>query len=250
MTPRSSWLIALEAQLTQDSALLQSPCAPFTAHQREAFGLSPQEYRLPEHFRGPWEQAAVCFIGPHVQLIPEEAAPTAASSLDTYLAYYRETPQTKRDPFGHYQAIMEGEPYLATELVHWPGEKEFALKFLKGKQGPALLDEALALTWAMLRESAVHTLVLTGNDALKWVLPRLGYTGPSLPGVTQLHGQFLGAFPLPGAPGRQIRVIASFHWSKEMPLFVRKVAGLEGLPVREAISRSRQMIAEACRPGS
>ncbi|HLN61022.1 MAG TPA: hypothetical protein VK464_05665 [Symbiobacteriaceae bacterium] len=217
---------------------------PFVRHQQEQFGLGSAELRLPEHFRGRWEEAQVCFIGPHVLLVPEEPAPAVGAGVEEYLAYYRDRPE-KRDPYGHYQAIMDGAPYLATELVHWPCEKELALTVLKSKQGPAAVAAALELTWAMLRESPVETLVLTGNDALKWVLPHLGWTGGALPGVTQLHGQVLGRFGLPGAPGRELKVVASFHWSKEMPLFVRKVAGLGGLTPREAVSESRRMIARA-----
>ena len=235
---------ALARQVYDEGPDPESPFWPFVRHQKEQFGLGPAELRLPEHFRGRWEEARVCFIGPHVLLVPEEPAPTVGAGVEEYLAYYRDRPE-KRDPYGHYQAIMDGAPYLATELVHWPCEKELALQVLKGKQGPAAVGAALELTWAMLRESPVETLVLTGNDALKWVLPHLGWTGGALPGVTQLHGQVLGRFGLPGAPGRELKVVASFHWSKEMPLFVRKVAGLGGLTPREAVSESRRMIARA-----
>lgn len=238
----------LRTELAHDRALLRegtgSVFAPFVAHQRDTFGLDGHHLRLPEHFRGARQQAEVCFLGPHVLLLPTEPAPTVDSDLDTYDAYYCDRPE-KRDPYGHYAAIMDGAPWLATELVHWPCEKEFALKLLKGPDGPAMVAAALDLTWAMLRDSQVKVLVLTGNDALKWVLPHLGYRGGALPGVTQLHGRNLGRFPLPGAPDREIRVIASFHWSKEMPMFVRKVDGLGGLPVGQAISESRRIIARA-----
>lgn len=249
------WRSRLDAALAQDRELAAEvsagrpapgPFAPFVVHQLRDFGLAPGQVRLPEHFRGAWEQAAVCFLGPHVQLLPAETAPAVAAGLDEYLAYYRERPE-KRDPFGHYQAIMDGAPWLATELVHWPGAKDLALKVLKGPDGPAAVAAALDLTWTLLCASAVKVLVLTGNDALKWVLPRLGWQGGALPGVTQLHGRTLGKLPLPGAPGRELTVVASFHWSAEMPMFVRKVAGLEGRKVGEAISGARSMVGDAIR---
>lgn len=221
-----------------------SPFVPFVRHQLDHFGIAPDQLRLPEHWRGEWTQARVCFLGPHVQLIPAEPAPTVATSAEEYAAYYRERPE-KRDPYGHYTAITDGAPWLATELVHWPCEKELALRVLKTPAGPAAVSAALAFTWALLRESEVAVLVLTGNDALKWVLPHLGWQGGALPGVTQIHGQTLGRFPLPGAPDRELTVVASFHWSKEMPMFVRKLAGLGGQPVGAAISAARKLVAGA-----
>jgi hypothetical protein len=239
------WIEHLTETLDRERNVVpDSPFWPFVAHQTERFGLEAAQRRLPEHFRGRWEEARVCFVGPHVMLLPDEPAPTVAAGVEEYLAYYRERPE-RRDPYGHYQSIMDGAPFVANELVHWPCEKDLALQVLKSKQGPVVVAQALDLTWAMLRESPVDTLVLTGNDALKWVLPHLGYTGGTLPGVTQLHGQVLGRFGLPGALGRELKVVASFHWSKEMPLFVRKVAGLGALSPREAVSESRKMIARA-----
>jgi hypothetical protein len=232
----------LAAQLEEDRLLLKTAAeglfAPLARHQR----IDPP--RLPEHFRGPWDEARVCFLGPHVALLPEEPAPPPETAVAEYIGHYRDRPE-RRDPYGHYAAIMDGAPWVATELIHWPCEKEFGLKLLAGPAGPAMVAEALGLTWAMLRESPAEVLVLTGNDALKWALPHLGWPGGKLPGVTQLHGQTLGRFPLPGAPGRELSVVASFHWSKEMPMFVRKVAGLGGLTVREAVSEARRMIAHA-----
>lgn len=248
------WMERLAEQLAADRALAEqvydrgageSPWAAFVTHQRDRFGLSRADCRLPEHFRGPWEQAQVCFLGPHVVLDPAEAAPPLATGLDDYVRHYRERPE-RREPFGHYQAIMDAAPWLALELVRWPCEKELALQVLKGPHGPAVVEAGLELAWAMLRESDVRVLVLTGNDALKWVLPRLGAPERKLPGVTQLHGQTLGRFPLPGGQGRELTVVASFHWSPEMPMFVRKVPGLgDGKSVREAISGARRMVAAA-----
>lgn len=241
------WTQLLSTQLDCDRELVglgESPDAPFVQHQFERWGLSGDAIRLPEHFRGNWEQARVCFLGPHVLLVQNEMVPTIRTANAEYVAHYRERSE-RRDPFGHYDSIMDGRPWLSTELVHWPSEKELALQVLKRPVGPEVVAQGLALTWAMLAASPVQALVLTGNDALKWVLPHLGWQGGKLPGVTQLHGQTLGRFPLPGAPGRTISVIASFHWSKEMPLFVRKVAGQEGRRVSEAISATRRMIAEA-----
>lgn len=247
------WTQQLEAQLDLDRELIAhvysetepaSPFTPFIAHQRDQFGLGPDQARLPEHFRGPWADARVCFLGPHVLLVPTEPAPGPDASIQAYIDHYQKRPG-KRDPFGHYNAIMGGAPWVSTELVHWPCEKHLALDVLKSPQGPAAADAALDVTWAMLKDSPVEVLVLTGNDALKWVLPRLGWQGKNLPGVTQLHGQTLGRFPLPGAPGRELTVVASFHWSSEMPLFVRKVAGLDGLKVSEAISGARKLITRA-----
>lgn len=242
------WMERLAAQLAADRAMLQqvyagewpeTPFVPFVAHQQSHFGLSQAQARLPEHFRGPWDQAKVCFLGPHVMLVQSEPAPGLEAAVDVYTEHYRST-VPKRDPYGHYNAIADGAPWVATELVHWPCEKDLALQVLKTPQGAEVVDAALELTWAMLRESPVETLVLTGNDALKWVMPRLG--GPAkLPGVTQIHGQ-RWRLPLPGAPGRELKVVASFHWSAEMPMFVRKVKGLEGRTVGEAISGARRMI--------
>jgi len=242
-----AWNQVLSSQLTADRSVMESvdsPYAPFVQHQANHWGLSGDAVRLPEHFRGNWDQARVCFLGPHVLLNPHEVAPTVRASDAEYIAHYRERSE-RRDPFGHYDSIMDGRPWLSTELVHWPSEKELALQVLKSPVGPEVVAQGLALTWALLAASPVQALVLTGNDALKWVLPHLGWQGKKLPGVTQLHGQTIGRFPLPGSPGRTISVIASFHWSKEMPLFVRKVAGQEGRKVSEAISATRRMIASA-----
>ena len=247
------WPQTLAAQLGADRQRLErvyageaapGPGAALVAQQRDAFGLPLAAARLPEHFRGPWEAAAVCFLGPHVMLVPAELAPGLDSSPAAYVAHYRERPE-RRDPYGHYTAIMDGAPWLATELVHWPGDKELALKLLKSPAGPALLDETLGLTWALLLESAVRVVVLTVNDALRWTLPRLGWSGGALPGVTQLHGETLGRFQLPGAGGRELTVIASVHWSKEMPLFVRKLPGLAEMTVREAVGAARRRLATA-----
>jgi hypothetical protein len=93
-------------------------------------------------------------------------------------------------------------------------------------------------------------LVLTGNDALQWVLPRLGRRYGKLTGITRHHGQVLGRFPLPGAPDRHLTVVASFHWSPEMPLFVRKVPGLGELTPAQAISAARRMVGEAIQASS
>lgn len=243
-----SWQERLRAELDLDRQALASggeaASAAFVSHQRERYGLEGENLRLPEHFRGQVEQARVCFLGPHVLLVPEEPAPTVGDDLEAYLAYYTQRPE-KREPYGHYQAIMDGAPYLATELVHWPCEKELALQVLKGPHGAEVVRRGLDLTWALLRESPVEALVLTGNDAIKWVLPHLGWQGKVPSGVTQLHAQTLGQFDLPGAPGRKLKVVASFHWSPEMPMFVRKVPGLEGRSVREAISVARRMVGQA-----
>lgn len=237
------WLERLGVQLESDRAAALA-ANPFVLHQQRRYGIPPDRLRLPEHFRGPWEQARVCFVGPHVRLLPEEEAPDLSTPLTAYVDHYRTRPE-RRDPYGHYMAIMAGAPWLATELVRWPAEKEFAMASLKGPQGAALVADSLALTWALLRASPAEVLVLTGNDALSWVMPHLGHRFSKLAGVTAIHGANLGRFPLPGAPGRQITVIASFHWSPEMPLFVRKVRGLAGRPVASAISEAREMIARA-----
>lgn len=175
-------------------------------------------------------------------LDPAETPPGLHAGLDEYLAYYNQQRPERREPYGHYAAIMDGRPWLATELVHWHARKDLALAAI-----PATIDHTLDLIWRMLAGTPVDTLVLTGNDALQWVLPRLGRRFGKLTGITRLHGQQLGRFPLPGAPGRELTVVASFHWSPEMPLFVRKVPGLAGLKPAEAISQARQMIAEAIR---
>ncbi|HWI62450.1 MAG TPA: hypothetical protein VNT75_11465 [Symbiobacteriaceae bacterium] len=229
----------LQAQLVEDQAYANGapgPAAPLVRHQIETLG----QVRLPEHFRGPLATAEVCFLGPHVVLDPSEHPPAPDSPLKDYLAYYNQERPERRDPYGHYTAIMDGRPWIATELVHWAARKDVALAAV-----PSLIDQTLDLTWRLLAETPVKTLVLTGNDALQWVLPRLGRRFGKLTGITRLHGQSLGRFPLPGAPGRELSVIASFHWSPEMPLFVRKVPGLEGLKPGEAITRARAMVAEA-----
>jgi len=239
-----TWLTTLCDQLAADRAILMgapSPFEPFARHQQERFGLTGSDLRLPEHFRGEWDRAEVCFLGPHVIFDPKELPPPPDCPLTDYVAYCSQRPG-RRDPYGHYQAITGGRPWLAAELVHWPCEKELALQVLGSPRGPAIVDAGLALTWSLLAESPVRTLVLTGNDALRWVLPRLGRKGGKLPGVTQLHGQVMGEYDLPGAPGRRLRVVASCHWSRELPLFMRKLPGLQAMQVSEAIDAARQMI--------
>lgn len=232
----------LQEQVERDrSAALGNtgPEAGLVRHQLEQLG----QVRLPEHFRGPLDRARVCFLGPHVALDSEEQPPTAEAGFADYLTYYNQERPERREPYGHYTAITDGAPWLATELVHWHARKDVALAAV-----PALIDQTLDLVWRLLAETPVTVLVLTGNDALQWVLPRLGRRFGKLQGITRLHGQTLGRFPLPGAPGRELSVVASFHWSPEMPLFVRKVPGLAGLKPAEAISRARAMIAAAIRP--
>lgn len=241
------WLSQLEAQLEADRRLIlepAGPCAPLITYQREALGREPAAVRLPQYYRGDWRQARVCFLGPHVVDEPAEPAPTPQASVDQYLAFCGSL-AGDRLPYSHYAAIMDGAPWVATELVHWPSDKPTAMDVLNGPWGRAAVAAGLRMTWAMLAVSPVEVLVLTGNDALKWVLPALGWSGGKLPGVTQLHGQTLGRFGLPGAEGRMLTVVASFHWSPEMPLFVRRVPALAGLPVRAAISGARRMVAEA-----
>lgn len=231
----------LQQQLEHDRELARGapgPEAPLIGHQIETLGHA----RLPEHFRGPLDRARVCFLGPHVALDPSESPPTADANTDGYLDYYNQERPERRDPYGHYTAIMDGEPWLATELVHWHARKDVALKAL-----PGVVDSALDLTWRLLAETPVEVLVLTGNDALQWALPRLGRRFGRLTGILRLHGQTLGRFPLPGAPDRILTVVASFHWSPETPLFVRKVPGLEGLKPAQAITRAREMLSEAIR---
>lgn len=243
-----SWLSHLEVQLEADRRLVLAPAGPFgplVKYQREQTGRSREQIRLPQYFRGDRERAKVCFLGPHVADEPAEAAPTVAATVAEYLAFCA-TEGRDRLPYSHYTAIMGEQPWLATELIHWPSDKETALRVLKGPRGRAAVAAGLQMTWKLLASSPVEVLVLTGNDALAWVLPQLGWTGGKLAGVTQVHGQTISRFPLPGAPdGRLLTVIASFHWSPEMPLFVRKVPGLAGLPVREAIGGARRMVAEA-----
>ena len=226
----------LRAQLDHDRAVALSGGDPLVRHQLETLGHA----RLPEHFRGPLADARVCFLGPHVVLDPAEAPPTPDAGFDEYLAYYNQQRAERRDPYGHYTAIMDGQPWLATELIHWHARKDLALAAV-----PATIDQTLAITWRLLAETPVEVLVLTGNDALQWVLPRLGRRFGKLTGVTRLHGQTLGRFAHPGAPDRALTVVASFHWSPEMPLFVRKVPALAGLKPAEAISGARKMISAA-----
>jgi hypothetical protein len=223
----------LRAQLDHDRAVALSGGDPLVRHQLETLGHA----RLPEHFRGSLADARVCFLGPHVVLDPAEAPPTPDTGFDEYLAYYNQQRAERRDPYGHYTAIMDGQPWLATELIHWHARKDLALAAV-----PATIDQTLAITWRLLAETPVEVLVLTGNDALHWVLPRLGRRFGKLTGVTRLHGQTLGRFPHPGAPDRALTVVASFHWSPEMPLFVRKVPALAGLKPAEAISGARKII--------
>jgi hypothetical protein len=226
----------LREQLENDRAVAADGSTALTRHQLDTLG----HIRLPEHFRGPLAEARVCFLGPHVVLDPAEAPPGPGAGFDDYLAYYNQQRPERREPYGHYAAIMDGAPWLATELVHWHARKDVALAAI-----PSTIDETLSLTWRMLAETPVEVLVLTGNDALQWVLPRLGRRFGKLTGITRLHGQTLGRFPHPGAPGRELAVVASFHWSPEMPLFVRKVPALAGLTPAEAISVARKMVAAA-----
>lgn len=213
------------------------PEAPMVAAQQ----VPMERFRLPEYFRGSAE-ATVAFIGPHALHVPEEVPPLYGATAGEYCAYYRNT-IPNRIPFNHYSAICGEEPWLSMELPPYQADKDLVIGCMKSKGGPEIARRSLELIWAMLRESRVQTLVVTGSDAMRWVWPALGLPGKP-PTATQGHGKLWGDLPLPGADGRTVRVVTSFHWGKEVPLFVRKVPGLGEYTPRDAISKARAMITE------
>lgn len=200
-----------------------------------------ERFRLPEYFRGSAE-AEVAFIGPHALLVPEEEPPLLDAAADEYVAYYGKV-IPNRVPFNHYNAICGDRPWLSMELPPYQAEKDLVIACMKGKGGAGIARRSLDLIWGLLRESDVRTLVVTGADAQRWVWPALGLSGKP-PSSTQGHGKVWGDFPLPGAEGRTVRLVTSFHWGKEVPLFVRKVPGLSQFTPREAISAARAMLTE------
>ncbi|MFZ5816434.1 MAG: hypothetical protein ACOY93_14225 [Bacillota bacterium] len=214
------------------------PEAPLVRTQ----GVERERFRLPEYFRGSPE-ARIAFIGPHALLVPEEEPPRYPASAEAYCDYYRRvTPN--RIPFNHYSAICGGQPWLSLELPPYQAEKELVIATMKGPGGPAIFARSVRLIWALLRESRVERLVLTGADVLRWGLwAALGLPGKPL-SATQGHGRAWGEVELPGAGGRKVQLFTSFHWGKEVPMFVRKVPGLGDLSPREAISRARAMLSE------
>lgn len=213
------------------------PEAPMVRYQE----VPVERFRLPEFFRGAAE-AKVAFIGPHALLVPEEEPPLFGATAEEYVAYYRSL-IPNRIPFNHYSAICGEKPWLSLELPPYQADKNLVIACMKGKGGAEIARRSLDLIWALLRESQVENLVLTGADTLRWLWPALGMPGKPL-SATQGHGKVWGDFPLPGAEGRTVKVVTSFHWGKEVPLFVRKVPGLGELTPREAISAARAMVAE------
>jgi len=211
------------------------PEAPLVMSQQ----VPLERFRLPEYFRG-CAEADVAFVGPHALLVPEEEPPLYGASMDEYCAYYRAN-VPRRIPFSHYSAICGDRPWLSLELPPYQAEKDLVIACMKGAVGGELSRRSLDLIWALLRESGARTLVVTGADAQRWVWPALGLPGKP-PSATQGHGKVWGDLSLPGASGRSLQVVTSFHWGKEVPLFVRKVPGLGELTPREAISEARAMI--------
>lgn len=205
-------------------------------------GTALEQFRLPEYFRGN-PGAGTAFLGPHAPLLPDEPAPLyGETSAEEYCSFY--TSQfPARVPFSHYDAIAGEGAWLALELPPWKAPKDLVLSLLKGKAtGPELAGRSLELIWALLAATPVRTLVITGAETMKWTWPALGLAGKP-PSATQGHGQVWGEFDLPGAPGRRLKVVTSFHWGPEVPLFVRKVPGLGAMSPREAIRSAREAIA-------
>lgn len=213
------------------------PEAPMVKAQQ----VELERFRLPEYFRGAAE-ARVAFIGPHALHVAEEEPPLYGATAGEYCAYYRKV-IPNRIPFNHYGAICGDRPWLSLELPPYQAEKDLVIAAMKSKRGAEIAQRSMGLIWALLRESQVETLVLTGADTLRWLWPALGLPGKPL-SATQGHGKVWGDLPLPGANGRTVRVVTSFHWGKEVPLFVRKVPGLDQFSPREAISEARRMISE------
>lgn len=231
-------------QLAEDRSRIAAICGGEALPEApliQAQAVPMAEFRLPEYFRGRGE-ARVAFFGPHALLVPEEAPPRYDATPAAYCEYYR-TVIPNRIPFNHYEAICGGQPWLSLELPPYQAEKDLVIACMKGKGGPEIARRSLDLIWALLGESAVQTLVVTGGDAMRWVWPALNLPGKP-PSATQGHGKVWGDLPLPGAEGRTVRVVTSFHWGKEVPLFVRKVPGLAEYSPREAISRARAMITD------
>ena len=200
-----------------------------------------EAFRMPEYFRGRPE-AKVAFIGPHALLVPEEAPPLYGASAEAYVTYHRsEIPN--RIPFNHYNAIAGEGGWFAMELPPYRADKDLVIATLKAKgTGAEVARRSLDLIWALVNASGAQTLVVTGGDAMRWVWPDLGLPGKP-PSATQGHAKEWGRLALPGAPERTVKVVTSFHWGKEVPLFVRKVPGLAECTPREAISRAREMVA-------
>lgn len=235
------WLEQERARVAAVYGGEELPEAPLVRFQ----GVPLEQFRLPEYFRGD-PAAAVAFIGPHALLVPEEQPPLFGTTPAAYCDYYRQV-IPERIPFSHYRAICGGDggrPWLSLELPPYQAEKDLVISVLKSRDGGAVAERSLELIWALLGASGVKHLVVTGADAQRWVLPALGFPGKP-PSATQGHGRVWGEVALPGAPGRTVRLITSFHWGKEVPLFVRKVPGLGELSPREAISEARAMVARA-----
>ncbi len=240
-----NWEMLLAQHLEEDRGRMAAvyggeelPEAPLIRHQ----AVELEQVRLPEYFRGS-PDARVAFVGPHALLVPEEEPPLYKTSATSYIDYYRSV-IPNRIPFNHYNAICGDQPWLSFELPPYQAEKDLVITTMKGPGGRALFDRSRDLIWALLRESPVETLVLTGADILKWGLwSALGLPGKPL-SATRGHGREWGEVALPGAGGRRVGVVTSFHWGKEVPMFVRKVPGLAELTPREAISRARAMLTE------
>jgi|GEM_PF-2584873 len=239
------WEERLAHQLHEDRNRIRAiyygeelPEAPLVRHQ----SVEPERFRLPEYFRGK-PHARIAFIGPHALLVPEEQPPLFAATADEYVSYYQQV-IPNRIPYNHYSAICGDEPWLSLELPPYQVEKDLVIAAMKGPGGKHLYERSVRLIWDLLGESQVETLVLTGADVLRWGLwADLGLPGKPL-SATQGHGRLWGEVALPRAAGRRVRVVTSFHWGKEVPLFVRKVPGLAELSPREAISRARHMLTE------
>lgn len=234
----SEWLRGEETRIRAVYGGEDLPEAPLIRCQ----GVEMERFRLPEYFRGE-PGAEVAFIGPHALLVPEEEPPVFGASAAAYMAYYgRVIPD--RIPFSHYRAICGDKPWLSLELPPYQADKDLVISVMKSRNGAVVAERSLSLIWALLGASAVKHLVVTGADAQRWLWPALGLPGKP-PSATQGHGRDWGEVELPGAGGRMVRIITSFHWGKEVPLFVRKVPGLGELTPREAISEARAMVARA-----
>lgn len=234
----------LEEEHTRVAAVYRGealPESPMVSCQQ----VPMEQFRLPEYFRGTPE-AQVAFLGPHALLVPEEEPPRFGATAAEYFAYYTSV-IPNRIPYNHYTAICSNQPWLSMELPPHQAEKDLVIACMKGKGGAEIAGRSLGLIWDLLRESQVQTLVATGADVLRWLWPALGLPGKPL-SATQGHGKTWGDLPLPGAGGRTVRLVTSFHWGKEVPLFVRKVPGLGDLTPREAISEARAMVARAINP--
>lgn len=199
-------------------------------------------FRLPEYFRGDPE-AKVALIGPHAPLLEDEAAPLfGEASVASYMDFYR-TEMPPRPPFSHYRAICGERRWIALEMPPWKAPKDDVMALLKSGDGPALAGRSLDLIWRLLAVTPVQTLVISGAETMRWAWPALGLAGKP-PTATKGHAVVQGRVPLPSAPERIVKVVTSFHWGPEVPLFCRKVPGMKELTTREAISRCRSVLGE------